>query len=309
MDSLSSQIFMPNPVRYGSFKATMAEVARAILEGPGRIILVGPCGSGKTTMLHELVHEIGKPIASILNLGYPISHNTRLGIYDNVDEAGLHLLEPGGQFPEILLIAVRREVLDAVVRLFPRSKIVNMMTMSIEDVAQMIEERSRQLKLPAGIFTPWAITELAALSDGCPGRLDQMIHLYTEITKKASSIIILPTRFSRTHTWKDRENDLPDVACEVAQPVKVTRSISMTGSESRYPIDSFDLLKRPLSADERKKAARRRLMRRVQRAVLSLVSSKFFIIAAIVVAAYFVFSIELRAVRWENFGKVSIRLY
>jgi len=177
MDSLSSQDFVPNPVRYGSFKATMAEVARAILEGPGHIVLVGPCGSGKTTVLHELAREIGKPIASILNLRCSKSHNTSLEIYDDVDEAALHLLESDGQLPEFLLISVRLEALDAAIRLFPRSKIVNMATMSIEDVYQMIEERSRQLKLPAGIFSPWAISELAALSKGCPGILDQMIQL------------------------------------------------------------------------------------------------------------------------------------
>ncbi len=287
----------------------MVEVARAILEGPGHIVLVGPCGSGKTTILYQLVHEIGKPIFSILNLGYPISHKTHLVIYDDVDEEALDLLESCGHFPDYLLIAIRMEALDAAIRLFPRSKIVNMKTMSIEDVGQMVEERSRQLKLPAGIFTPWAISELASLSGGCPGRLDQMIQLYTEIAKQASLIITLPNNFSQTNKWKDIESELSNVSCKVAQPVKYTQIISMTGSKSQNPIDSFDLLKRPVSADERKKAARRRLMRRVQRAIVFLVSPKFCIIAAIVLAAYFVFAIELRTVRWEIFGKASIRLY
>jgi hypothetical protein len=157
-----------SPVRFEAWIRTCGDLVDAIAQGPGVVALIGPAGSGKSTMLaqvSEAFHAAGHPFR-------PSTEDTFAQLGDSMTVAlpGQHATSV--ETMTLRLIALREDRAADLLQAYPDVRTVRMQPMSSGDVGFFLLTRCQQRGLAADFFAPQTIAALARETACTPEELE-----------------------------------------------------------------------------------------------------------------------------------------
>ncbi len=160
------------PIVLDALRITRRELAVAMgAGGPSLVALQGPEGAGKSYTLEALARASPSGGASVRTVGQEPPRGVALDLVDAVDGAALRSLAAEPAFAGCRVIAIRPDLADRLVGLFPAARIVEMRPIGSRDVRAILAAWRGHFRLPPDALTLKAVSLLGKLCEGNPGRL------------------------------------------------------------------------------------------------------------------------------------------
>ncbi len=165
------------PVDFAAWMHTRSELGAAVTSRPGLICLTGPEGSGKTYTLRLYKLSVRNLRVGYRMPGEQAEEALQIDLVDQVDATNARVLARDIPPGTVRVLAIRPDVLPAVLQIRPDTKVIQVHRMEDADVRTMVSLRSGHFGLAPDEFTGDAVQELLRLSNGTPRRIDRLFGL------------------------------------------------------------------------------------------------------------------------------------
>jgi len=192
---MNTGVFTSRPtqiVQYGAWLRSYAELQASIADRPPIVALVGPAGSGKTSLItsySDAQDASGLPVC-VRQIWQAPAPEAAVDIVDNVDRDALREVPVLSALNRVTVLAMAPDVAAELCRNHPDVRVVTMHLMTGPDMRTFLNALRKRAGLRVDVLTFRALKAIEQRADGTPRNLELLFEGAWRAAREATSLRI-----------------------------------------------------------------------------------------------------------------------